>query len=38
MEFTRGIFTVVKEKVDDSIALALIYTVGHVIIAMNVVY
>ena len=38
MEFTKGIFTVIKNKMDDSAVLALIYTVGHVIIAMNVVY
>jgi len=38
MEFTKGIFNVIKNKLDDSVTLALIYTVGHVIIAMNVVY
>jgi uncharacterized membrane protein len=38
MEFTNGIFNVIKNKLDDSAILALIYTCGHVIIAMNVVY
>ena len=34
-EFTNGIF---KTLVGTSIGRALIYTVGHVLIAMNVVY
>ena len=38
MEFTNGIFNVIKNKMSDSAILALIYTLGHVIIAMNVVY
>tara|TARA_B100000683_G_C12498092_1_gene556807 strand:- start:1048 stop:1278 length:231 start_codon:yes stop_codon:yes gene_type:complete len=36
-EFTRGIINVLKEKVDQSIYLALIFFIGHVIIAMSVV-
>src|SRR5210317_1945224 len=38
MEFTNGIFNVIKNKMNDSAILALIYTCGHIIIAMNVVY
>ena len=38
MEFTRGIFQVVKDFLKgDSLILALIYTAGHIIIAMTVV-
>ncbi len=36
-EFTKGIVNVVKDKMDESIALALIFFVGHIIIAMTVV-
>ena len=34
-EFTDGIFNVIKQS---SLALAIVYTVGHIIIAANVVY
>ena len=34
-EFTNGIFNVIKQS---SLALAIVYTVGHIIIAANVVY
>jgi len=38
-EFETGIFVVLKNLLKgNSAILALIYTVGHVIIAMNVVY
>ena len=38
MEFTRGIFQVVKDFLKgDSLILALIYTAGHILIAMTVV-
>jgi len=37
MEFTKGIFNVLKNKIDESIILAIIFFVGHVIIAMIVV-
>ena len=38
MEFTRGIFQVVKDFLKgDSLILALIYTAGHIVIAMTVV-
>ena len=38
MEFTRGIFQVVKDFLKgDSLILALIYTAGHIVIAMSVV-
>ena len=36
-EFTKGIYNVLKSKMDESIALALIFFVGHIIIAMTVV-
>lgn len=34
-EFTKGIGTIFKSN---SLALALVYTLGHIIIAINVVY
>lgn len=34
-EFTKGIGTIFKSN---SLALALVYTLGHIVIAMNVVY
>ena len=38
MEFTRGIFQVIKDFLKgDSLILALIYTAGHILIAMTVV-
>ena len=36
-EFTKGIFNVVKDKMDESLALAFIFFIGHIIIAMTVV-
>ena len=36
-EFTKGIVNVVRDKVDESITLAVIFFIGHVIIAMSVV-
>ena len=36
-EFTKGIYNVLKNKMDESIALALIFFVGHIIIAMTLV-
>jgi len=38
MELTKGIFNVLKTKVDESVLLAMIFFVGHVFIAMGVVY
>ena len=36
-EFTKGIYNVLKSKMDESISLAIIFFVGHIIIAMIVV-
>ena len=36
-EFTQGIVNTIKSKMDESLALALIFFVGHIIIAMAVV-
>tara|TARA_B100000424_G_C22929944_1_gene494705 strand:+ start:397 stop:630 length:234 start_codon:yes stop_codon:yes gene_type:complete len=36
-ELTKGLVNVVRDKMDDSILLALIFFVGHIIIAMSVV-
>ena len=36
-EFTHGIINAVKSIVDDSILLAIIFFIGHVLIAMAVV-
>lgn len=36
-EFTQGILKTIKSKMDESLALALIFFVGHIIIAMAVV-
>jgi len=36
-EFTQGIVKAVKSKIDESLVLALIFFVGHIIIAMSVV-
>ena len=36
-EFTQGIVKTIKSKMDESLALALISFVGHIIIAMAVV-
>ena len=37
-EFTHGIVNALKERVEDSILLAIIFFIGHVLIAMTVVY
>jgi len=37
MEFTKGIWNVLRNKIDDSILLAIIFFIGHVLIAMAVV-
>lgn len=37
MEFTKGIWNVLRNKIDDSILLAVIFFIGHVLIAMAVV-
>ena len=36
-ELTKGIWNVLKNKIDDSIILAIIFFIGHVLIAMAVV-
>ena len=36
-EFTQGIINVIRSKMDDSILLAIIFFIGHVLIAMAVV-
>ncbi len=36
-EFSKGIVNVVTDRMDESIALAIIFFVGHIIIAMTVV-
>ena len=36
-EFTQGIFNVIRNKMDDSILLSLIFFIGHIFIAMSVV-
>lgn len=36
-EVTKGLFNVVKNRMDESILLALIFFIGHIIIAMAVV-
>ena len=36
-EFAQGIVKTIKSKMDESLALALIFFVGHIIIAMAVV-
>ena len=37
MEFSKGIWNVLTQKVEDSIILAIVFFVGHVLIAMAVV-
>ena len=37
MEFTKGIWNVLTNKIEDSILLAVIFFIGHVLIAMTVV-
>ena len=36
-EFTKGIVNAVKDRMDESIALAIIFFIGHIVIAMIVV-
>ena len=36
-EFTQGILNSLKNKMDESFALALIFFIGHILIAMTVV-
>tara|TARA_Y100000114_G_scaffold47027_1_gene42850 strand:- start:5806 stop:6039 length:234 start_codon:yes stop_codon:yes gene_type:complete len=36
-EFSKGIVNVVTDRLDESIALAIIFFIGHIIIAMTVV-
>ena len=37
MEFTKGIWNTLTNKVEDSILLAVVFFIGHVLIAMAVV-
>ena len=37
-EFTHGLVNALKERIEDSILLAVIFFIGHVLIAMTVVY
>ena len=37
-EFTHGIVNAIKDRVEDSVLLAVIFFIGHVLIAMTVVY
>tara|TARA_B100001057_G_scaffold229396_1_gene229700 strand:+ start:12256 stop:12492 length:237 start_codon:yes stop_codon:yes gene_type:complete len=36
-EFTQGIVNAIKNKIDESLLLAIIFFIGHIIIAMAVV-
>lgn len=36
-EFNKGIFNTIKESMDESLLLAIIFFIGHIIIAMTVV-
>ena len=36
-EFTIGIFNTIKDKMDESLLLAIIFFIGHILIAMTVV-
>jgi uncharacterized membrane protein len=36
-EFTKGIVNALREKMDESLVLAIIFFIGHIIIAMTVV-
>tara|TARA_A100001388_G_C28507471_1_gene374632 strand:+ start:372 stop:602 length:231 start_codon:yes stop_codon:yes gene_type:complete len=36
-EFTKGIFNTIKENMDESLLLAIIFFIGHILIAMTVV-
>ena len=36
-EFTKGIFNTIKENMDESLLLAIIFFIGHSLIAMTVV-
>ena len=37
-EFTHGLVNALRNKIEDSILLAIIFFIGHVLIAMAVVY
>lgn len=36
-EFTKGIVNALREKMDESLLLAIIFFIGHIIIAMTIV-
>ncbi len=36
-ELTKGMFNAIKNKIDESLLLAIIFFLGHIIIAMTVV-
>ncbi len=36
-EFTKGIFNTIKENMDESLLLAIIFFIGHILIAMTIV-
>jgi len=36
-EFNKGIFNTIKESMDEGLLLAIIFFIGHIIIAMTVV-
>tara|TARA_B100001057_G_scaffold309098_1_gene309158 strand:+ start:651 stop:878 length:228 start_codon:yes stop_codon:yes gene_type:complete len=36
-EITKGIVNAIKDKIDESLILAIIFFIGHIIIAMTVV-
>lgn len=36
-EFTKGIFNTIRENMDESLLLAIIFFIGHILIAMTVV-
>jgi len=36
-EFNKGIFNTIKESMDESLLLAIIFFIGHILIAMTVV-
>ena len=36
-EFTKGLFNTIRENMDESLLLAIIFFIGHILIAMTVV-
>lgn len=36
-EFTKGIINAMKDKMDESLILAIVFFIGHILIAMTVV-